>query len=275
MKKYTILGAIVITFMTGNATDFSPAVKLNLPTAGAHPILSPDASKMLYTTDNHCGLSMVDLNTMHTTVIDESMAAGNNPAFSPDANSIVYRTASTNDGLLVHDIRVYDLNEGKSKVKAQYSRSTAEPIEYTGSTNYAIDRYHDILVCHDGVSKKISPLPDAHSYLWASLSPDGKHLLFTEPFKGVYVANADGSNPVLLAPKGDHASWVNDNTIVYVLSHDDGYIILDSSLMTINIDGTEARQLTPNDMIVGEASAANNHIVFSTISGDLYLINAK
>lgn len=272
--RLTLLSIGIMCCAGAGAITFDAPVKLALPTSGAHPVLSPDASKMLYTSDDHCGLVMLDLGNMSTTVIDRAMAAGFNPAFSPDSRSIVYRTARLDDGLTVRDVRVYDLDSRASRTKAPYSRAIDQPASLTGATDYAVAAYDNITICRQGHTTDISPLADAHSYLWASLSPDGTKLLFTEPFSGVFVANADGSDPVRIAEKGDFASWVDDNNIIYVLSHDDGYVILDSTLMTVSADGSGTRPLTDTSMKIGEASASKGRVVFSTLTGDIYMMQS-
>lgn len=275
MRLQQTLLAIAVGALSTCAATFGPAQKLSLPTAAAHPILSPDGKQMLYTSDNHCGLMLLDMATMNITTIDEAPAAGFNPAFSADSRSVVYRTASVDDGLTVRDVRVYDIPSATSRVKAPYSRSMDNAVTHAGLTKYAVADYKHISLTDNGVTKTISPLKDAHSYLWASLSPDGKHLLFSEPFYGIYVADADGSNPVRLAAKGDYPSWVDNDTIVYVLSHDDGYVILDSSLMTMSISDARPTALTDSDVKVGEATAANGTVAYSTLDGELYIIKAQ
>jgi hypothetical protein len=128
----------------------------------------------------------------------------------------------------------------------------------------------------DGVEKQLNPISDSHSYLWASLSPDKQHLMFVEPFEGVFVANADGTNSRRIAAKGDYASWAGNEWAVTILTHDDGYVVLDSKLIATNIATGETVTLTDDNTLVGEVTAsASGRIIYSDINGQLYTLTIK
>lgn len=210
-------------------------------------------------------------------VIDTDAAAGFAPIFNADGSKVFYRTAMLVDGLLCHDVRSYDIAKGSAPVKLQsYSRKAPSDLNaVSAKDNYAFADYRDIVLCRDGVTTKINPIADAHSYLWASLSPDGSHLLFCEPFEGVFVAKTDGSQPQRIAAKGDFPAWLSNNMIAFVVTHDDGYVVLDSKLCVVNIASGRTTDITDVDTLVGEAAAAAGKVVYSDLQGNMYLIQVS
>lgn len=271
ISVFALLGA-----MAAQAVIVEPAQRIDgVPTAW-HPVLSTDGQRLLFSAEDHTGLKCLNLADGTLETIDKDAAAGFNPVFAADGKTVVYTTARLIDGLTNRDVRKYTPGAGNSKVVKPMSRRDNNINVIAGNTNYATADYDKIIVTVNGVSTALSPLADAHSYLWASLSPDGTRLLFTEPFKGVYVSNPDGTSPRRLAAKGDFAAWAGNNIVVYIESHDDGYQTLDSQLKAIDLTTGATTTVTDTDVIVSEATAAHNgRVVYSTIQGELYQTTIK
>lgn len=242
--------------------------------AGAHhPVLSPDGTVLLYSTVDHTGLKALNLTDGTVTTIDDAPAAGFAPVFSADGHTVYYRTASMVDGLLYRDIRSYDFATARTKQLAKPNRRN-DNLGATIATSYACSNFSTIEVCHNGHLTSVSPVEDAHSYLWASLSPDASKLAFSEPFKGVFVSNNDGTEARQILKKGDYVSWAGPSTIIAVVSRDDGYAILESRLVAVNINTGIVRTLTPDDVKVGEANAsASGLVVYSDLDGNLFTLD--
>ena len=81
MKKYTILAAMAIAF---SAVAQSEPVQLAVPAGSHHPVLSPDGSTLLFSTDNHTGLSAMNLADGSVRILDSEAGAGFQPIFSLD-----------------------------------------------------------------------------------------------------------------------------------------------------------------------------------------------
>lgn len=266
----TLLGAMGVALTTLAAV---PATRLELPAGAHHPVLSPDGSRLLFSTDSHTGLSALDLDSGDITVLDEGASAGFQPVFSTDGSTVFYRTAELRDGLLYRDVRSYSFNEGRSRRLAAPTRDAVDMASY-GRADFAVADYRRLRVRIDGVEKQLNPLPDSHSYLWASLSTDSKRLLFTEPFTGVYVSDPDGNNPVQLLDKGDFACWAGEHTVIAVVTHDDGYVVTDSKLVAVDTLTGTVEALTDADTIVGEATAgADGTVVYTDIEGNMFIFN--
>lgn len=246
---------------------------LSVDKGAFHPVLSPDGTTLLFSTEDHTGLKALDMTSGDVTVIDEAASAGFQPVFTADGSRVLYRTASTREGLLYRDVRAYDFAEKAVSTLEAPSRSRAHVATMADAT-YALADFSTIEVSLDGKVSRVSPVEDAYSYQWASLSPDCSKLAFTEPFKGVYVSAADGSAARNILPKGDYVSWAGPSTIIAVVSHDDGYVLLDSRLVAVNINTGIVSYLTPEDVLVSEATAApNGLVVYSDVNGKLFSID--
>lgn len=271
MKTLT-LSLCLLAAVTAMA-QYPQAHRLDLPAGAHHPVLSPDGGTLLFSSDIHTGLKALSLGSGEITEIDGAAIAGFQPSFSNDGTKIFYRTAAVVDGLSCRDVRCYDISRAHSERIAAPARDNALAVAFAGG-DYAMANYNTISLSKDGVVKQLNPLSDSHSYLWASLSPDGSHLLFTEPFKGVFVSDADGSNPVRILDKGDFASWAGDHSVVAVVTADDGYVVLQSQLMLVNTRTGISRRLTPETVKVGEASASpSGKVVYTDLDGNMFILD--
>lgn len=239
-----------------------------------HPVLSPDGSTLLFTSVNYTGLNSLDLATGKISVIDKSVAAGFEPTFSRDGSKIYYRTAVKINKLMNRDVRCYDVNAAKVSEIEKPNRNT-RVLKAIDRQTYVTTDFDHIDVVVDGKSTALDPVLDAHSYQWASISPDGTRILFTEPFQGVFICNLDGTGLKSVMSKGDYPCWIDDNTVAAVVSHDDGYIVTDAAIVLANLASGETVNATTPDFIVGEltASPATRSIIFTTVEGVLYQIN--
>lgn len=259
--------------VASGASASVPYTAVPLPQGAHHPVLSPDGTTLLFSTDNHTGLSAFNIAEGTVSVIDDAAAAGFQPVFAIDGSTVYYRTAELIDGLMYRDVRSYSFADGKAKRLAAPTRDKVELGAYTGG-DYAVADYRTVKVVRGGKAIALDPIPESHSYLWASLSSDGARLLFTEPFKGVFVSYADGTEAHQLMGKGDYASWAGADKVVAVVTKDDGYQVTDSKLVLFDLSTGKSEVLTPEAMLVGEATAAfDGTVVFTDVEGNMFTLN--
>lgn len=274
--KTCVAAMAVVCGMTAFAAvpQYAAPQRVEASEAMFHPILSPDGSKLLYTAVDHTGLKCFDMATGEVEVIDSEAAAGFSPEFSADGSKVYYRTAIVENRLLKRDVRCFDMGSRKVAKLQGYSRNQVE-VKSLAKETFAAANFSHINLSLKGKVAKLSPVADAYSYLWPSLSPDGTRMLFTEPFQGVFVCNLDGSNAKAYLPKGDYPCWIDDNTVAAVVSHDDGYVITDSKVVVVDLATGETVDITTPDVLVGEltVSLATGAIVYTTLEGDVYIVN--
>ncbi len=272
---------IIVALMAAAAISCSAAIpayqapqQLDMPAGAFHPVLSPDGTKLLFSTMDHTGLQCLNMNDGSIAIIDSRAAAGFQPIFSLDGTKVIYRTASKIDGLVNRDVREYIIDNATNRQLLPMSREQVSP-EAISRNTYAESAFDKINVTIDGKTTMIDPVDDAHSYLWASLSPDGTKIAFFEAFKGTFVANIDGSDARRINPKGIYPCWIDDNTIASVSHFDDGYFITRSYVQINDITTGETAIVTTDDVLVDELTTciSTGAIVYSTLDGEVYILN--
>lgn len=209
---------------------------LQLPASEAaySPVISPDGEWLLVTSNAMKGLQKYDLATGQLETITTDNGAGYNAKISNDGSTIVYRTSEFKNRLRYFSVKSVDVATGKTETvvkptrnvsafgavngtalavdgnKMKTKRISGKKVEYPAIAGIVNG---NLVVTRDGKSNTINPVGKSR-YLWQSVSPDGKKVLFAVPENGMvaYVSNLDGSNPVRLgrlsAPEWMGNDWV-------------------------------------------------------------------
>ena len=233
-----------------------------VPDGASRPVLSPDGKTLLYTAPGTRALSAVNLESGQIKVLDETEGNYSMPRFSADSRHITYKTFGRVDGLACSDVRQASVT-GSQPRRAVAAMQRTPRLAVPAATDHAIDDYRTIKVCIGGKTTDINPVADAYSYQYAQLSPDGKRIVFAVPFQGVFVCNTDGTGATSIAEIGSRPVWAGNSVIAYILSHDDGYVILSSQLVTYDLDNALTQVVTGPDVIAEDVTATDGLIIFS------------
>lgn len=261
-----------MAYAMGAALSFQPAQKIAVDAPVTPLALNAEGTRLLCTGTDLATLSMLDLTQGTKTVIDNGEAAGRSAMFANDGKTVIYKTVRRVDGLMTDQVSKYDLATGRAAVAATPSRKAARLQTVDGNVNYVASNYKTITVQVDGKSTEISPIADAHSYLYASLSPDGQKILFKEAFKGIFTCNLDGTGLRQVAKRGTNPQWCGNDDVVYMVTADDGYVITAAKLVAQNLSNGELTQLTDDVTIVDAAKVAPARIVYTDANGSLFSI---
>ena len=97
----------------------------------------------------------------------------------------------------------------------------------------------ELVITVGTTTKVLSPNGQGLSYLWPSLSPDGKKIVYYVS-GAVWTCNVDGSNVQRIgnfrAPQ-----WYNNNVVVGMNDIDDGHIVTASSIVAYTLDGKKSQ----------------------------------
>lgn len=163
------------------------------------------------------------------------------------------------------EIKVLD---GGRMARKVVGASGVAPVTVNASAKplVAIDRGH---LTVDGIA--IDPLGKG-SYLWPSLSPDGKKIVYWCVGYGCYVCNLDGSNPIHLG--GMRAAvWAGNDAVVGMYDRDNGMEIIESRLVARDINSREEQILTSDDIVALFPAATASRIAFVDLDGNLYYMD--
>ena len=257
--------------------------------------VSPKGDFLLLSDAQLNGLAKYDLSTNRIEVISQARSAGLNVDVSADGSCVAYREDSFNDRLRYTDVKVRNFATGTTKQLLKGARNvngvslqgntavtvangeakttalTGKAAKKTAPVASIVNRR--LVLTTNGTSKTLSPLGTDRSYLWPSVSPDGKHICFYVAGTGCYISDLKGKIVARLG-KIHAAKWLNSTTVVGMNDTDDGYTITSSAIVAATIDG-KSQVLTDSSLKAMYPYPAGNKIFFSTDEGSNYIINIK
>lgn len=276
-------------------------VQVPIQGVGCLPIMSPRGDYLLLTGNDMKGLQKYDLTTKKLSTITKDRGAGFGAKISQDGSTVIYRNSEYKDRLRYTTLKSVNLETGKQRVLIKSTRNL-QGVNVEDGTVLAIDNGKmkkkrvagkrvstrnlppvtsinkgKLYVTANGRTKEISPSGKDKSYLWSSVSPDGKKILYyVIETANSYVCNIDGSNPtalgVLRAP-----NWLGNDWVVGMVDQDNGEILISSELVAVNINGSGRTVLTDKSVIAvnPSASADASKITYNTADGRIFIMDVK
>jgi len=258
--------------------------------------ISPNGDYLLLCSQTSQGLLKFDLATQKSTMLTTALGAGVDTKVSDDGNIVAFQEVTFNqERLLMRGVNSIDMSNGATTRVLQPTRDyqgfdlqkgvvatvTNEKMNLKSlkdgntlaSRPIVSNSNLKLLLTVDGKTRHFTPNGENYNYIWASISPNGKRVLYYVSELGCYTCNLDGNDLVKLGElRAPH--WLDDNTVVGMRDYDDGYTITSSSIVVKSLYGTE-QILTGNDMIALYPQVADKagKIAFSTLQGEIYIIN--
>lgn len=237
--------------------------KIETGSPAYYPILLDDG-RMLTTSSDYTGLVLTDLQNGQSRVLSSASGAGYNVRVSADKKNVIYQECSYTTGKRMTGYSSYALDNGVSRRLQAPQRSRSVNL---GGV-YAVSEDLKISVYRNGQKTVLAPNGEHRRYIWPSVSPDGKKLLYTVSGVGTYVCNIDGTSPVSLgilrAPK-----WVSDSWVVGMENTTTEETSVSVVVMS-KIDGSCRQTLTPSSVVAMYPSATEHCVAFSTDKGEVY-----
>ena len=299
MKKSLLTVLALGGFLSASAqlVEVAGVEKVALPEGVrvVQAVLSPDGSNAVITTGN--GIAMLNLATAQALPISENGSISN-LQFTADGSKVMFRESSVDaNHRRFTAVKTFNAANGAVATVAEPSREV-QGMGFTGADAVAVNagkakakrlsdvepqavlpvlsiNRGDLCVTAAGKTTVLNPLGDkANSYLWPSLSPDGKRICFYAVGCGAYTCNLDGSDlkslGMLRAPR-----WLDNNIVVAMDDKDNGYVTVESAVIAVKADGSVNQRLTTAAQVALFPSAANGRIAFTDNEGALYIINLK
>ena len=278
MKKTMLFVAACLLSLAASAQvlEVTSMHKLPIPATAEMKVagVSPAGDYVLLTTDINKGLQRYDVASQTLTTLTDAEGAGFNVQVSRDGKEVVYRESSFDRNHMRQNkiVRLNMYNQ-RQNVVARNQRDVKHMATSDNLTTVSIsDRL--IALTRNGLTTTLAPNGSHLSYIWPSVSPDGTKLCYYVCGNGCWVSNIDGSNPQYIGHACRAAQWYDNNTLVAMADEDDGHFITASAIVAYTLDG-KMQKLTNSDMIAMFPYAAENAIVFSTIEGEVYMLNVK
>jgi Tol biopolymer transport system component len=264
-------------------------------TEAFYPRLSADGQTVFFTRANHQGLFALDRATGAVRTLSALPGAGYEFKLTPDGQSVVYRSFTYTNGRRFYSLFLQNIQTGKTSRLESGRRGLAAPLRTAGgSVLYYVDgrrktafssssakkendgavfiRDRHLILLNASGETVLDPLGQG-IYIWPSLSPEGKRIVFTVGGKGSYVCDLHGK---VLADLGyvNAPVWSPDGKwIAGMRDFDDGVRITRSEVVLARADGTETFVLTQTpdrvELYPGWGNSAGE-LFFSDQKGVLY-----
>ena len=278
MRKTFVLMATCLVSMLASAQIFEVESMQLLPGASYDDArvagISPAGDYVLMTNNSNQGLTRYDIASGTMTKLTDAEGAGFEVKMSKDGREIVFRERFSADNNLRYNNIVRANVSTNTKQMVAKQQVNNDLLVTPGAKVTLITSECQMYVNKNGKRIHIAPQGDEVNYIWASLSPNQKKILYYVSEMGCYVCNIDGSNSQFINVDCTAPCWYDNNTIVAMNDQDDGHFTTSSSIVAYTLDG-KYQVLTSPDMIAMYPFATQGKIAFSTTDGRTYIINVK
>jgi Tol biopolymer transport system component len=260
------------------------------------PSFSPDGRKVYLTTSGFHGIWEFTLASRSIRQITDDEGSGFGFVVSGDGKQLVYRTSTSDENTheRLQEIILVDITSRNSRV-LDSGETVSTPVfvnnrvVYTvGSRTKNLPSQSNVLqtsiigiektkiaLSRNGKKVLLDPLQGG-SYVWPSLSPDGKRIVAYDMEAGTFICDLDGKVLSRLGRR-DAPTWTRDGKwIVFIRDADDGHDITSSDIWCISADGKTLSPLTETDSAIElypDCSPTDDNIVYATLDGEIFLMS--
>jgi len=278
MKKLLLIAACAFGMMANaQLLEIQSVKKLPVSTGEEMKVagFSPAGDYVLLTNDIDQGLVRYDLATGAQTQLTDALGAGWAVKISKDGKDIVYREMTIGEDKLVkHDIVKMNVDKKDASVVAKAQRDMTNLVHANNANSVTINEDLHMVVVKNGKNIVLTPNGKEEAYNWASISPDGKSLLYYVSAKGCYVCDIDGNNVQFVARHCRAPQWYNNNIIIGMADEDDGTFMTASAIVAYDLQGN-SQILVGKDNMAIYPYAVEGKIAFSNAAGEIFLMQVK
>ena len=307
----TIAAAAAIAAPSLCAFDFQVKNIEQVPVKGIseafHPVFSNDGRSLFVTSEGMDGLGIVALDNGQYRQLSSRPGAGYRFAQNNDGQVVVREndfltqkislylvdvekateeclvpvTEHTNRLVFKGGVVAYAEPELK-KVITRVDPNVVRPmaVSAVASEPFVTEEDLKMVLYVNGKRTVVDPILEQQgrdvNYIWTSISPDGKRLLFYA-HEACYTSNLDGSDLVRLGAI-QAPVWRDNNTVIGMNDKHDGYYFTTSDIIAVDARTGQQMQLTPETdeiKMFPSVSPDGNRIAFHTTEGKLYIINLE
>lgn len=295
MKKILFISLLLlnITALTAQTISIEKTYR-PMEQKGYHPQFNANGNLLAITSDSYIGLDVYNFTDNSIVKVSEEAGAGFQPIFSTNNDKVFYRNTVYENRLRKDGVQSFDLAKKTRVEMLTPQRNMKQPQSYEngflvmadtkllkstfGKTKATVPNYvwsdgSNLNIYKNNKTERLNPVDGANGYIWASLSPNGKMILFTAAGQGTYVCDLNGK---IIQKLGylNAPAWYNDNFVVGMQDKDDGKFITASTILIKSIDGKTSKALSNSNQIAmyPTASAAASKVAYNTLEGDIYIV---
>ena len=245
-----------------------------------NPRWSPDGSKLAFTEAKYKGIWIYDFSSKDYLQVTDEISAGFGFRWSMDSKKILTRVSKYENYRRLNAVKIFNLDNNKiSQVTEYRTRMSGLPrwteadskiylhtqngLEFisvpdnsvpqkTGESFFDQKVFYtsneEICLFKNKTEIKLE-IPLKGQFLNIELSPDGQKLAFEQYGGNMYVLDLS-NNKLTELGHGNRPQWSPDNeSLVFMISEDDGHNLINSDIYVINIDGTGKTNITPTNKL--------------------------
>jgi hypothetical protein len=240
--------------------------KLHVTHEAWFPSFGNNSREVLLTGRNYKGLTLYNTRTRKESVISDEQGAGSKITFR-DRNEMIYRVTTITNGKSEFEYKSFNLDDKTHSVGIK---------TLPGGIQVSVKGKQIELYSSGEKINTLAPVGNCY-YIWASLSPDEKKILFTAVGKGTYIADLEGN---VLSELGylNAPSWMNNEWVVGMDDEDDGEIITSSQVIAIHVPSVKKVNITNGiDEIAmyPKTSKDAERVVFHNPKGEVFIVKIR
>ena len=299
MKKLLLFFLVLAQIALAQQVNVLSIEKIKATDTGGYfyPKISPDNQFILMTRGNYSGLYQYSPVSKSLKTLNEDPGAGYKVQISDDGNTVLYNKTELIRKLRHNSLISQTISNGEKKVLVAPTREQITGKMVNSNPVYVKNRSlvksnsvkptdnlylitienQKMVLYKNGVRAELTPSGANASYIWPSISPDNKNIVYTVTGKGTYVCSVTGKNVTSLG-KLNAPSWAGNKFVVGMDDRDDGEKLISSSLIITSIDGKLRKKLeTPTGInaMYPSASKDGSRIAFNTDRGEVYLMQVE
>ena len=299
MKKLLLFFLVIAQIALAQQINVLSIEKIKATDTGGYfyPKISPDNQFILMTRGNYSGLYQYSPVSKSLKTLNEDPGAGYKVQISDDGNTVLYNKTELIRKLRHNSLISQTISNGEKKGLVAPTREQITGKMVNSNPVYVKNRSlvksnsvkptdnlylitienQKMVLYKNGVRTELTPSGANASYIWPSISPDNKNIVYTVTGKGTYVCSVTGKNVTSLG-KLNAPSWAGNKFVVGMDDRDDGEKLISSSLIITSIDGKLRKKLeTPTGInaMYPSASKDGSRIAFNTDRGEVYLMQVE
>lgn len=299
MKKLLLFFLVIAQIALAQQVNVLSIEKIKATDTGGYfyPKISPDNQFILMTRGNYSGLYQYSPVSKSLKTLNEDPGAGYKVQISDDGNTVLYNKTELIRKLRHNSLISQTISNGEKKVLVAPTREQITGKMVNSNPVYVKNRSlvksnsvkptdnlylitienQKMVLYKNGVRAELTPSGANASYIWPSISPDNKNIVYTVTGKGTYVCSVTGKNVTSLG-KLNAPSWAGNRYVIGMDDRDDGEKLISSSLIITSIDGKLRKKLeTPTGInaMYPSASKDGSRIAFNTDRGEVYLMQVE
>jgi Tol biopolymer transport system component len=262
--------------------------------------VSPDGKSVLASEPGYKGLYLINITGKNISKISDTQGAGYKPCFSPDGLNVYFRSDEFTVSGKYSSLLKYDLKFKKTEIVEAKTRNLTPPVPYSNRIAYSAAENRKEIVAGtlekksdsdeiyvtvenlkpvlyiNGTGKLFTPNGDGN-YIWTSLSPDKKKLLYNFRGSSTYVCDLDG-NIIANLGRFDAPEWLSNGIIVGMDDKDDGYKVLSSDIICYSLATKTIKKLTSTTDVEEMYPLPfydGKRIVYQTLDGELFVMSLR